>query len=136
MTPANDSVLIVAGEASGDLHGSKVVARLRELAPHLSIYGVGGDRMGEAGMDLAFHADDFAVVGLVEVARLVPRLRRAMRDLVATVRTSTEGARTLTSPTKVSRRTRALEFWISATSVEVPPMSKVRMSSKPARLQK
>jgi lipid-A-disaccharide synthase len=86
MTPANDSVLIVAGEASGDLHGSKVVARLRELAPDLSVYGVGGDRMRDAGMDLAFHADDFAVVGLVEVVGLLPRLRRAMRDLVATVR--------------------------------------------------
>jgi len=85
MTDPRTSLLMVAGETSGDLHGSKVVARLRELAPDLRVFGVGGDRMGAAGMELDFHADDFAVVGLVEVLRLVPRLRRAMGELLRRV---------------------------------------------------
>jgi lipid-A-disaccharide synthase len=85
MTDPRTSLLMVAGETSGDLHGSKVVARLRELAPDLRVFGVGGDRMGAAGMELDFHTDDFAVVGLVEVLRLVPKLRRAMGQLLRRV---------------------------------------------------
>jgi lipid-A-disaccharide synthase len=85
MTDRNPSVLIVAGEASGDLHGSKVVARLRELAPGLRVFGVGGDRMKGAGVEILFHADDFAVVGFVEIVGHVPRLKRAMDKLLVGV---------------------------------------------------
>ncbi len=83
MTRGRNAVLVVAGEASGDLHASKVVARLRELDPAVATFGVGGDRMREAGCELVYHCDDFAVVGLVEVLRHVPRLRNAMDRLVA-----------------------------------------------------
>ncbi|MCK4408905.1 MAG: lipid-A-disaccharide synthase, partial [Candidatus Eisenbacteria sp.] len=83
MTTVRNAVLVVAGEASGDLHASKVVARLRELDPALATFGVGGDRMREAGCELVYHSDDFAVVGLVEVLRHIPHLRSAMDRLVA-----------------------------------------------------
>jgi lipid-A-disaccharide synthase len=76
------TMLLVAGEASGDLHGSKVAARLRELAPDLRLYGVGGDRMRSAGVEAVFRSEDFALVGFVEVLRHIPRLRVAMKDLV------------------------------------------------------
>ena len=82
MTNGRPTVLIVAGEASGDLHASKVVARLHELDPELAVFGVGGDLMRDAGCELVYHSDDFAVVGLVEVLRHVPRLRSAMERLV------------------------------------------------------
>lgn len=74
--------MVVAGEASADLHGSKIVARLRELAPSLLVYGLGGDRMKAQGAELVFHCEDFAMVGLVEVLAHVPRLLRAMDALV------------------------------------------------------
>jgi lipid-A-disaccharide synthase len=76
------SVLMVAGEASADLHGAKVVSRLRELAPALRVYGVGGDRLAAAGMETVYHARDFAVVGFVEIVRHIPRLKTAMDRLV------------------------------------------------------
>ncbi len=79
------SLLIVAGEASGDLHASKVVARLKELAPDIHIFGVGGDRMRAAGMELNYHSNDFAVVGLVEVIRHIPKLKHAMSGLLEAV---------------------------------------------------
>lgn len=82
MVRRDASVLMIAGEASADLHGAKVVKRLRELAPSLAVYGVGGDRMGAAGMELEYHARDFAVVGFVEVVRHIPRLKTAMDRLV------------------------------------------------------
>jgi len=78
MPDATPSLLMVAGEVSGDLHGSKVLARLREHAPGLSVYGIGGDRMRDEGLELLYHADDFAVVGLVEVLRHVPRFKSAL----------------------------------------------------------
>ncbi len=83
MTTVRNAVLVVAGEASGDLHASKVVERLRELDPAIATFGVGGDRMRDAGCELVYHCDDFAVVGLVEVLRHIPLLRSAMDRLVA-----------------------------------------------------
>jgi lipid-A-disaccharide synthase len=83
MTSGRNAVLVVAGETSGDLHASKVVARLHELDPALDVFGVGGDRMREAGCELVYHCDDFAVVGFVEVLRHIPHLRSAMDRLVA-----------------------------------------------------
>jgi lipid-A-disaccharide synthase len=83
MTERSSSVLIVAGEASGDLHASKVVSRMSELAPGVQVYGVGGDRMREAGAGLVYHSDDFAMVGLLEVVGHIPRLVGAMNRLVA-----------------------------------------------------
>jgi lipid-A-disaccharide synthase len=86
MSERNDAVLVIAGEASGDLHGGKLVRRLRELAPGTSLFGMGGDAMRDAGMELTFHCDDFSVVGLVEVLRLLPRSRRALREIARLVR--------------------------------------------------
>jgi lipid-A-disaccharide synthase len=82
MMKRDASVLLIAGEASADLHGAKVVERLRDLAPSLSVYGVGGDRLGAAGMELVYNARDFAVVGFVEIVRHIPRLKAAMDRLV------------------------------------------------------
>jgi lipid-A-disaccharide synthase len=60
-------VMIVAGEASGDLHGSFLVEAMKELMPSLSFYGIGGEKMQQAGVTLLANASDLAVMGLVEV---------------------------------------------------------------------
>lgn len=82
MSHRSRSLLFVAGEASGDLHASKVIAHLNELASDIRIFGVGGDLMRSAGMELTHHSSDFAVVGFAEVIRHIPRLKRAMRELL------------------------------------------------------
>ena len=82
MATESPSILMVAGEASGDLHASKVVAEALSRLPEARIFGVGGDRMRSAGMELTYHADDFAVVCFAEVVRHIPRLRRALDRLV------------------------------------------------------
>jgi len=86
MAESTPSLLMVAGEASGDLHGSKVLERLREHAPELRVYGIGGDCMSDHGMELLLRADDLAVVGLVEVVRHIPRLKAALDRIVRSVR--------------------------------------------------
>ena len=61
------NVLIIAGEASGDLHGANLVSAMKTLAPDICFQGVGGDRMVSAGVDILTHSSEMAVVGLTEV---------------------------------------------------------------------
>jgi lipid-A-disaccharide synthase len=81
-------ILIVAGEASGDLHAAILVQELLRRAPHLTIEGVGGERMREAGVRLHANAGDLAVVGLTEVVSKLPALWRAYRRMIRLLRDS------------------------------------------------
>lgn len=66
-------ILIVAGEASGDMHAARLVRQVSRLRPRAQFYGIGGDSMAEAGVRLSYHARDLAVVGLSEIlSRAVP----------------------------------------------------------------
>ena len=60
-------VLIVAGEASGDLHGANLVKAMKELDRDILFQGIGGDKMVLAGVDIIEHSSQMAVVGLTEV---------------------------------------------------------------------
>ena len=60
-------VLIVAGEASGDLHGANLVKAMKKMDRDILFQGIGGDRMVIAGVDIAAHSSQMAVVGLTEV---------------------------------------------------------------------
>ena len=61
-------VMIVAGEASGDLYGARLAAEMRLREPAIRFFGMGGDRMRGEGVETLINADDMAVMGLVEVA--------------------------------------------------------------------
>jgi len=60
-------VMIIAGEASGDLHGSNLVKAMRELDKDIEFMGIGGKRMAQAGVEILFSASEMSVVGLTEV---------------------------------------------------------------------
>jgi lipid-A-disaccharide synthase len=75
--------MIVAGEASGDLHGGNLVRAMRAIDPHLSFYGVGGNRMRAEGVELLADAADMAVVGLTEVIHKLGTILRVMHRLKA-----------------------------------------------------
>jgi lipid-A-disaccharide synthase len=74
-------ILIVAGEASGDQHAAHLVAAIREREPRAQFFGVGGEAMAAQGVRLLHHASELAVVGLSEVARHLPVVLRALKDL-------------------------------------------------------
>jgi lipid-A-disaccharide synthase len=74
-------VMIVAGEASADLHGSNLVRAIKRLDSTIRFYGVGGKQMEEAGVKVLIPASDMAVVGLTEVFSKLPRIARARRAL-------------------------------------------------------
>ena len=80
-------ILIVAGEASGDLHGARLVEALRGLAPHLCVEGMGGAQMRKAGVTLLADAGGTAVVGLTELWEKRRALRDALRRLRRHLRT-------------------------------------------------
>ncbi len=60
-------ILIIAGEASGDLHGANLVQELKKQDPTLAFYGVGSRRMREAGVRMLADASQISVVGATEV---------------------------------------------------------------------
>jgi lipid-A-disaccharide synthase len=79
-------VMIVAGEASGDLHGGNLVRAMHRLDPNLSFYGVGGESMQKAGVELLADAADMAVVGLTEVIYKLGPILRVMHRLKASLK--------------------------------------------------
>jgi lipid-A-disaccharide synthase len=79
-------VLVVAGEASGDLHGATLVRALTALEPELTVAGMGGPRMAAAGVQILHGIDRTAVVGGTEVVGRLPALYRIFRDLVGRLR--------------------------------------------------
>lgn len=69
-------LFIFAGEKSGDLHGEKLLAALREQDPDLNISGVGGPKMRAVGMDCILPMEEFQVMGFIDVFRSLPKLYR------------------------------------------------------------
>lgn len=74
-------VMIVAGESSGDLHGGNLLQAAAEIDSGLRFFGVGGERMRQAGCRLLFPAEELSVMGLVEVVRQLPRILKRLRQL-------------------------------------------------------
>ncbi|HEV7508810.1 MAG TPA: lipid-A-disaccharide synthase [Thermoanaerobaculia bacterium] len=75
-------LLIVAGEASGDLHGARLISELRQRVPGLAAFGLGGDEMQAAGLQSVAHSSEVAVVGITEVLKVLPRIREVFADLL------------------------------------------------------
>jgi len=77
------SLMIVAGEASGDAHAASLVSALREAAPEtqLDFFGSTGAQMRAAGVDSIVDADELAILGLWEVGRALPKFWSAFGAL-------------------------------------------------------
>jgi len=79
-------VLLVAGEASGDLHGGDVLRALRLRFPDLEAVGIGGENCRAAGMRTIIDAGETATVGLFEGVSALRALVRSWRMLVRMLR--------------------------------------------------
>lgn len=69
-------ILIVAGEASGDLHGANLGKALRALRPDAQILGMGGEKMKSAGINVMFGIEGQDVIGLVRPSQVAMVVRR------------------------------------------------------------
>ena len=74
-------IYIIAGEASGDVLGARLIAALRKARPDVSFAGIGGERMAEQGVSSLFPHRELALMGLLEV---LPRIRQLKRRLAET----------------------------------------------------
>lgn len=71
-------VLIITGEASGDLHGANLATALRALDPHMSIVGIGGARMKSAGVELIQGIGQLDVIGVIRFTALRALVNRVV----------------------------------------------------------
>ncbi len=78
-------VYLVAGEASGDVLGARLLAALRARKPSLTFAGIGGDRLAEQGMESLFPMRELALMGLIEVLPNILRLSRRLDQTVADI---------------------------------------------------
>ena len=74
-------VFFLAGEQSGDLHGSLVIGHLKKLLPDLKVDGIGGPMMAAAGMNCIHSSDELAVIGFVEVIKNLRHLYNILADV-------------------------------------------------------
>lgn len=78
-------IYLVAGEASGDTLGARLMAALRAADPTVQFAGVAGPKMQALGMQSLFPMSDLAVMGLVEILPRIRTLRRRMLSVVADI---------------------------------------------------
>jgi lipid-A-disaccharide synthase len=81
--PKSIKLMIVAGEPSGDAHSAALVRALRELAPgfDFEFFGATGQMMRAQGVDTIVNSDSLAIMGILEVGRVLPRFIRAFTTL-------------------------------------------------------
>ena len=77
---------IIAGEQSGDLHGSKLIKSIKKLYPNSHFIGHGGELMKKEGLKLIYHTNDLAVMGLTEVVKKLPFLLNVMGETLGKIR--------------------------------------------------
>src|SRR5579859_1175811 len=75
------SLLLSAGEASGDMYAARLATALKQRA-NVEIFGMGGPQMRAAGVDIVTDYSEISVVGITEILSHLPSLVRAMRRLV------------------------------------------------------
>lgn len=75
-------ILIVAGEASGDLHAAKLVEAIKKIYPETSFFGLGGRNLKQQGAELSGDLTKFAVVGFWEVLKKLPKFKKIFRDIL------------------------------------------------------
>jgi lipid-A-disaccharide synthase len=78
---ANNKILIIAGEPSGDRHAADLVYELKKQAPQLNFFGIGGEEMTSRGVHLFFHIRQMAFLGFAEVIRHMPFIQSVFKRL-------------------------------------------------------
>lgn len=73
--------MIVVGEASGDVHATQLVRRLREFAPESQFFGSTGIHLRAENVETIVKADDLSIMGLPEIARALPMFWKTFQTL-------------------------------------------------------
>ncbi len=79
------SVLIVAGENSGEKYGADFIRAYHQLDPTASFFGIGGQEMAEAGTEIIFPVQQLNIIGIGEAVLRYPEIKKMMRCLLQEV---------------------------------------------------
>lgn len=79
------SLMVIVGDHSADHHVARVIQKLKETAPDLRIWGVGGTEMKQEGVELLYHLDEINTIGIIEVIKFLPALFKVFRTIVKQV---------------------------------------------------
>ena len=74
-------VMIIAGEASGDLHGANLIKALMKKVPDIEYYGIGGTRLKRAGVSILINCNQLSVVGITEVFIKLTKIYQAITTI-------------------------------------------------------
>jgi lipid-A-disaccharide synthase len=80
-------IFFIAGEASGDVLGARLMAAIQAQRPDIKCAGIGGPRMTEGGLDSLFPMQDIAVMGLAEILPRILSLRRRIAQTITAIKT-------------------------------------------------
>lgn len=76
-----EEILIVAAEASADLHAARALEELRKIRPDIRAFGVGGPCLRAAGLETLYPAEDLNVMGIAEVLPKIPRILAVLHGM-------------------------------------------------------
>lgn len=79
-------IFIIAGEASGDHHAADLVKEIKALRPDVRFTGIGGEEMQKEGVTLLYHVSQLAILGITEVLKHLPFIRKVMKTVKAELR--------------------------------------------------
>src|SRR5690242_14579888 len=82
---ADRVIYLVAGEASGDVLGGRLMTALRARAPSVAFAGIGGTQMAAQGLHSLFPMHELALMGFLEVLPRLRHLRGRLRQTVADI---------------------------------------------------
>jgi lipid-A-disaccharide synthase len=74
-------VMMVTGEASGDLHGAHLMEAVQRIDPGIQFSGMGGEALKRAGMNLLYHNQSLSVVGITEVLLKLRSIQKTLSGL-------------------------------------------------------
>lgn len=77
----SNKILLVAGEVSGDLHGSYLLEAVHEIDPEVEFFGIGGENLKKKGMRLLYHLNSLSVVGVTEAIFKLKEILSALKEV-------------------------------------------------------
>ena len=86
MAARSKQIMLVVGEASGDIHGAHLIRALSDKDHRLRFFGVGGEQLKQTNFELLFDASKLAGMGLVELAGKLSNILRAYGSLRRSLR--------------------------------------------------
>ena len=79
---SKEKIFIISGEDSGDLHGAKLIASIKQINPNTEFFGIGGNRMQREGLQLTEHIKNLNVIGIFEVVKHYSRIKKIFNNTI------------------------------------------------------